>query len=837
MVLLGEPGSGKSTSLRHLARVKLQAAASDPASTRLPLFVNLGDHAGGSPADFLAEQWRQWYGAADLEAVMLAGRLWLLADGLNELPAADERDYEVRVQAWRRFLKPDGGQFPPGNRALVACRVADYGTGIDLPRLQVEPMDEARIADFVTRRFRAAPERGQGLLDALHADRGARGAEHGLYGLARNPFWLVMLADVCLEGDQLPRNRAQLAQRFVDRWLAYEADRLPEDQVLTELERAALQVALDGLAFASLGRGQNTPQPQEWVLKQLPEQVKVSRYSVAIPPDTTLRRAEAACLLECRGPVEARLVRFYHQLLLEHFAGRELLRRFQAGDEESAGRLPALWRTPWAEKWQFVESAWDPLAPPPTTGWEEATVLAAARAALLDLEPAGDGNWPRLVLAVLRHNPPLAARCLLEAGVSPLPEEAQATLAERLLAVIDDPAATQGLDPRQRLSLRIACGKALGHLGDPRIVGGERRRPDGVRFILPEWSQVIPAGPFQMGSRRDDPDAYDHEYSQATGFKPHRVDIPYDYAIGRHPVTNAEYACFVQDGGYQEEEHWTTENARAWLRGELDLAGPTVEYWRLLAPQVRAGQLDPDELLAQRRISPEAAESYKWAAQAGNEELEAAVRRAYSAAGSGRRPTQPRFWDDSRYNNPSQPVVGVCWFEAMAYCAWLTRRINESANYIGADALVQHVADPQIRLPGEAEWEKAARWDGAAARRFPWGETWDAARANTLEGRVLSTTPAGVYPEGASPWGALDLAGNVWEWTCSRWGAEFARPDFSYPYRPADGREDTEPSDLRVVRGGSWYNAARSARAAYRLRYDPDIGGDLLGFRLVLQLS
>ena len=205
--------------------------------------------------------------------------------------------------------------------------------------------------------------------------------------------------------------------------------------------------------------------------------------------------------------------------------------------------------------------------------------------------------------------------------------------------------------------------------------------------------------------------------------------------------------------------------------------------------------------------------------------------------GPGRRPTQPRYWDDSHYNNPSQPVVGVCWFEAMAYCAWLTRRINESANYIGADALVQHVADPQIRLPSEAEWEKAARWDGAAARDYPWGETWDVARANTLEGRVLSTAPAGVYPEGASPWGALELAGNVWEWTGSRWGAEFERPDFVYPYHPADGREDPESSDLRVVRGGTWNYEARSARAACRGRYDPVSWYSRLGFRLLLQLS
>jgi len=940
MVLLGEPGSGKSTSLRHLALIKYRAVLSDPSSAHLPLFVNLGDHASGSPVEFLAEQWRQGYESGDLAEVMRDGHLWLLVDGLNEMPAADERAYEARIQAWRRFFKDE---FQPGNRALVACRVADYGTGLHLPRLHVEPMDDTRIADFVAARFEKSSDRGERLLADLQADRQARGAEHGLYGLARNPFWLVMLADVYLECDQLPRNRAALVQDFVDRWLVHEADRQPE-RLLTERERAALQLALDALAFASLSRGQNTPQPQEWVLKQLPEQVELSGLRVAMAPETALRLAEAASLLECRGRTEARSVRFYHQLLLEYFAGRELLRRFQSQEthprrglevpvgsdqtdiyiiyetglrqllnqvgrehpdhaealiyqqrlseniaqsrrygntdtrkaeraeiighlnkfalatlglsfdelchlsvspeqEARPGRLHSLWHIPWAEKWEFVESEWDPLAPPPTTGWEEATALAAGRAALIDPEMDGDSSWPQLTLAVLPHNPPLAARCLLEAGVSPLPEAAHNDITHHLRAVLEDPAVTAGLDPRQRTSLRIACGKALGHLGDPRMLSGERHTPGDVRYILPQWSQVIRAGSFLMGSRRDDPDAYQDEYSPATAFEPHPVELPYDYMTGRYPVTNAEYACFVQDGGYQKEDYWGTENARAWLRGELDLAEPAVKYWRLIAARVQAGELDPDEWLAQRRIGPDEAEAWKWAATASDDELEAAVRQASGVAGTDQQPTQPHFWDDARYNNPSQPVVGVCWFEAMAYCAWLTQQLRASSyelrGWIDRKLGTQDskLETLKVRLPSEAEWEKAARWDGAAARRYPWGDDWYQSRANTLEGRVLTTSPVGIYPEGASPCGALDVAGNVWEWTASRWGVEVERPDFGYPYRPDDGREDEESTDLRVIRGGSWGYEALLARAAYRYWYYPDNRFDILGFRLVLQLS
>ena len=676
--------------------------------------------------------------------------------------------------------------------------------------------------------------------------------------MVRNPFWLVMLVDVYGRGDRLPENRAALVQSFVEHWLCYEADR--PGRSLPPKYRAALQGALDWLAFHMLGAGQNTPQPRSWVFSHLPERVDVSGDEEVIDPREVLELAESACLLECRGPVEARVVRFYHQMLLEHFAGRELLRRFRGtggrGEVGDAPPLdePALWRVPWAEKWAFVESAWDPLPTPPTTGWEEATVLAAARAALPRM--GGGGDWPRLVRAILPHNPPLAARCVLETGREP-DAGTRDELVQRLLAVVQDPAATAVLSDRQRLSLRIACGLALGALGDPRILAGERVavhpvHPDGrrVRFIAPAWSQVIPAGPFPIGSARDDPEAYDDEYSERTGGRPHTVVVPHDYAVGRYPVTNAEYGCFVADGGYEDERWWEdTDEALRWLRGELDLSDTWLRYWRKRAQWVREGAIDPDEWLAQRRISPDYAEQLKWAAAASDEELARAVRRAAGATAAER--GQPRLWEDRRYNNRSQPVVGVCWYEARAYCAWLGEQLRVS----GFEFQVERGGEletpdlkpetVQIRLPTEAEWEKAARWDGSTklatggrrARRYPWSDEWDEARANTLEGRVLTTTPVGVYPEGAAPCGALDCAGNVWEWTASRWGPEVERPGFGYPYGPDDGREEPGGTDLRVVRGGSWYDVARLARCAFRYGYFPDLRNDGRGFRALLQLS
>jgi len=167
----------------------------------------------------------------------------------------------------------------------------------------------------------------------------------------------------------------------------------------------------------------------------------------------------------------------------------------------------------------------------------------------------------------------------------------------------------------------------------------------------------------------------------------------------------------------------------------------------------------------------------------------------------------PPQWG-AQQDKPDHPVVWVSWKDAQAYAAWLTQLTGE-----------------KWHLPTEPEWEKAAR--GTDGRIYPWGDAFDKARTNTSESGIGTTTPVGSYPIGASPYGAQDMAGNVWEWTSSLYGP--------YPYSIGDALENSNGTGIRVLRGGSWFRDAKDARAAYRLSGlapSADSAFDI-GFRLV----
>jgi formylglycine-generating enzyme required for sulfatase activity len=164
--------------------------------------------------------------------------------------------------------------------------------------------------------------------------------------------------------------------------------------------------------------------------------------------------------------------------------------------------------------------------------------------------------------------------------------------------------------------------------------------------------------------------------------------------------------------------------------------------------------------------------------------------------------TEPRFWTDSKWNGIGQPVVGVSWYEAVAFCQWLSDMTSEN-----------------VILPTEQQWQRAAQGDDD--RIYPWGNDWDCKRCNNsvTPCKSIQTTPVRQYEgKGDSFFKVVDMAGNVWEWC-----------------RTADytGSQVLNGTDVRVLRGGSWNNAVNDySRCDLRYRNVPYYGYIDMGFRV-----
>jgi formylglycine-generating enzyme required for sulfatase activity len=258
------------------------------------------------------------------------------------------------------------------------------------------------------------------------------------------------------------------------------------------------------------------------------------------------------------------------------------------------------------------------------------------------------------------------------------------------------------------------------------------KKPRGAVSLLPApfaWVP-IPAGRVKLITEQ----GWDENYipkGQSRTF-----DVP-AFAMGKYPVTNAQYAPFVEAGGYAEHKWWTPVG---WEQRQKD----------------------------------------GW--------------------------TEPHSWRDAKWNGAELPVVGVSWYEAVAYCRWLSHETGE-----------------KILLPTEQQWQRAAQGDDD--RQFPWGNDWDCSRCNNSVlpcGSNVTTSVVAYEGKGDSPLGVVDMVGNVWEWCLTTYER---------------GSIDVNGTDVRMLRGGSWNHSLMDGfRCDFRIGYSP--GGRYFdwGFRLALSL-
>jgi formylglycine-generating enzyme required for sulfatase activity len=186
--------------------------------------------------------------------------------------------------------------------------------------------------------------------------------------------------------------------------------------------------------------------------------------------------------------------------------------------------------------------------------------------------------------------------------------------------------------------------------------------------------------------------------------------------------------------------------------------------------------------------------------------------------------TNPAHNQDDYDHLANQPVVNVSYDDALGYCRWLADQLCANPRTPAPLSKLLRNGEWRLDLPSEAEWEKAAR--GTDSRLYPWGNRFDPFFANIDETRLERVVTVGLFSHGASPYGLLDMIGNVWEWTRSE--------PRSYPYDPHDGREQPDNHAVRVLRGSSFEDFRRVSRCACRDSATPESRSPSVGFRLAI---
>lgn len=790
IVLLGPPGSGKSTLLRRL-QMDFEQDALKSEATSVSLFASLNRYPseGSDLLGWLSQQWQ----AEDetlpaFETLAGEGRILLLLDGVNEIPHRSATDYAGKVEQWRAFLQDFSRH---RNRAVFTCRSLDYSASLSseafpVAHANIKPLNAAQIEAFLKLHL---PEHGDRVFQSLQGN-------ESLMGMYATPYHLSLLVKLIRAGGDVPQGRAELFTFIVREALHREVcERKTASLLDPELlsirdqtqvntghwrgytlpERGLLLPRLTALAF-NMQRNRRQGRSGQ-VSLPLDDALSLIDHARA---DDVLRAGEHLGLIE--EDLNKNCVAFSHQLFQEYFAARKLARQPDPALAFQEWRATQV--SPSLEESLTALSPSDPLTPLPSSGWEETAQMAVAMCDLPD----------DFVSQLAEANLPLAGLCaaMPDAHVS---DDAKDNLRQRLTQRTQDAQAD--------LRARIAAGLALGQLGDPRF---QRRAGPHGDYLLPPMVS-IPAGRYHIGSE-------DTEDSVLLVKNPaHDVEIN-AFELGVFAVTNAEFKCFVASGGYENESWWDTPAAKAWRIGAGENLGQ-IQFFRDERARLRAmSEHDIYELVADSKITISHAEGMLDIRNMNDAEFEVWLEGQCAIEA---RHTEPRYWADPNYNNPAQPVVGICWHEARAYCNWLSTQ-----------------SGMRFRLPTEAEWEAAAR--GFERCLYPFGQHYDARRCNCFEWHVKQTTPVGIFP----PWGEgetnkgrdaiYDLAGNTWEWTSSAL--------LDYPYSHAPAREDPfVNAGKRIIRGGSWLDSQHSMLASGRSNHHPAYRDYYVGFRLAASVG
>jgi formylglycine-generating enzyme required for sulfatase activity len=788
LIVTGGPGCGKTTVLLHIAWALAQAIAADnPALAEerlgltgplpLPIFIPLSAYAlylreqprATEPhkrtlAAYISHYLIENQAGFDLppdffQQLLRRGEgVILLLDGLDEVPNEAER-VKVREAIERLVTGRDN------MRVVVTCRTAAYqnrtALGKGFREVKTLPLRDDHIAALVKQAYRhiyqtdptMQVKKERELLEGiahLEEERRRRVGQDAP-PLVDSPLLVRLLLIVHYsERRRLPEQRAELYMKATDAILL--PDYAPDEEVADQIGRAvggSLEVHRDliqHLAFHMHQKGEKQGREvSEATLREIMRQEPL--YADMVDDLIALTRVRGTLLEERMG-----MYRFLHLAFQEYLAARYLA-EIVRGEGGVAAIADFLENGPLLDSWWREAALLTPgylmVTSSPTAH------LLLQRLAGLDKEAAVRERPAEVELAAVE----IAATAFWEWGAPR--SEWQETLNSKLTNLLTDKATAKQTQPTRR----AAVGVALARLGDPRA---EVMDVDQMQFCY-----VLP-GPFWMGSDtgRDD------EKPQ------HWVEMPHSYWLGRFPVTNAQYAAFMAEGGYAEEKYWLeAKEAKQWQAGK-------VADW--LGRETRS---------------------------------------------------QPRQFGHP-FDLPNHPVIGVNWYEGLAFCRWLMERWQRQG------WLPEKWA---VRLPTEAEWEKAAQGSGQipatpfvqpigllraelkpilALREndpqsvYIWGAKADPNRANYKESGIGATSAVGCFPGGVSPYGVEEMAGNMFEWLQSKFKG--------YEYQADDGREKIDASeDVRVLRGGYFGSGQESLRCAFR-DGDSPLGDhwNLNGFRV-----